>query len=74
MTSDDDQQLPLLSGMMSSFSWWCSSSSWWWSFTIASAVDDTASVDANDANVADIYTVDVDDDSRRIPLLVKEEC
>ena len=87
MTSDDDQQLPLLSDMMSSFCWWCSFSCWWYPFSFASAVDDIASaytvdgdVDAVDADVvdddtiADIYIIDADDDSRRIPLLVKGEC
>ena len=71
MTSDDDQQLHLLYAMMSSFGSWCSSSSWWWSFTIASVVDDIASVDV-DVNAAD--DDDANDDARRIPLLVKGEC
>ena len=40
----------------------------------SSAVDDIASADVVDADIADIYIIDVDDDSRRIPLLVKGEC
>ena len=75
-TYDDDQQFPLLYAMTSSFRSWCSSSSWWWSFTIASVVYDIvfADADIDDVDDANIYIVNADDDSRRIPLFVKGEC